>query len=326
MKRLTIIVPCYNEEAVLPSSLSQLTALLQQLIDQQVVAPTSRLLFVDDGSRDQTWSLIASAQLNNQLVTGLQFSRNFGHQSALLAGLTVASQDADLMITIDADLQDDIQAIPKMIALSTQADVIYGVRDSRKTDTWFKRWSATMFYSLMRGLGVEMVPNAADFRLMSKRAVLALLDLPERNMFLRGMVPLVGFPTQKVFYDRKPRTAGETKYPLRKMIAFAVDGITSFSTVPLRLIMNLGIFVVFIGVVLMIYSLIRKFTGQVVAGWSSLMVSMWVLGGVQLIALSVLGEYVSKVFKEVKRRPRFIIQTDTYSQQKPNETSNSTTA
>ncbi|KRK39931.1 glycosyltransferase family 2 protein [Loigolactobacillus bifermentans] len=326
MKRLTIIVPCYNEEAVLPSSLSQLTALLQQLIDQQAVAPTSRLLFVDDGSRDQTWSLIASAQLNNQLVTGLQFSRNFGHQSALLAGLTVASQDADIMITIDADLQDDIQAIPKMIALSTQADVIYGVRDSRKTDTWFKRWSATMFYSLMHGLGVEMVPNAADFRLMSKRAVLALLDLPERNMFLRGMVPLVGFPTQKVFYDRKPRTAGETKYPLRKMIAFAVDGITSFSTVPLRLIMNLGIFVVFIGVVLMIYSLIRKFTGQVVAGWSSLMVSMWVLGGVQLIALSVLGEYVSKVFKEVKRRPRFIIQTDTYSQQKPNETSNSTTA
>lgn len=310
--KLVIVVPCYNEAPVLAETFKVLSGLVADLIKRQTVNGASRLLYVDDGSRDMTWSMIAAEHQRNHLATGIKLSRNFGHQSALLAGLSAASQDADLFVTIDADLQDDPQAIIEMVAKSSQADIVYGVRSSRTTDTWFKRWSAGSFYRLMSRLGVDMIPNSADFRLMSRRAVLALLAMPERNVFLRGMVPLVGFPSDQVTYARTPRQAGTSKYPLRKMLSFAFDGITSFSTVPIRLIMNLGILIVIVGIGLLIYSFIQQALGHVVPGWSSLMVSIWVLGGVQLICLSAIGEYVGKIFAEVKQRPRFVIEVNTY--------------
>ncbi|GAB6092633.1 glycosyltransferase family 2 protein [Furfurilactobacillus curtus] len=310
--KLVIVVPCYNEEPVLSKTFQVLETILNDLMVNRMVNDTSRLLFVDDGSKDATWPMIDAEHHQQPLVTGVKLSRNFGHQGALLAGLTTASQDADLMVTIDADLQDDPHAIIEMVSKSENADIVYGVRSSRTTDTWFKRWSAGQFYQVMHALGVEMIPNSADFRLMSKRAVQALLSMPERNVFLRGMVPLVGFPSAEVEYARQPRQAGTSKYPLRKMLSFAFDGITSFSTVPIRLIMNLGIMIVIIGIGLLVYSLIQQMMGHVVAGWSSLMISIWVIGGIQLICLSTIGEYIGKIFSEVKRRPRFIIETDTY--------------
>ncbi|MFL2030417.1 glycosyltransferase family 2 protein [Loigolactobacillus zhaoyuanensis] len=313
-KRLTVVVPCYNEEEVLPETVRELTQIMDTLIENKQIDEQSRLLFVNDGSSDRTWELIEKYSSEAPRVTGLKFSRNFGHQDALLAGMTVAMEYSDMIITIDADLQDDVNAIPKMVAeYHNGYDVVYGVRNNRDTDTAFKRKSAMAFYGLMHRLGVDMVPNSADYRLLSQRATKGLLAFKERNLFLRGMVPLVGFPSTKVYYARKERFAGTSKYPLKKMIKFAFDGITSFSTVPIRLIMNLGILLVVVGFGLFIYTLIQTMRGAVITGWASLMTSMWVIGGVQLICISVIGEYIGKIFIEVKQRPRYTIEEETYT-------------
>lgn len=312
---LTIIIPCFNEEEVLPETCSEVGDILNNLISEKKVSPKSKILFVDDGSKDDTWRLIKEYSKQYSYITGITFTRNYGHQNALLAGLSVASKYSDIMITIDADLQDDVKAIYEMVDKYYQGnDVVYGVRSSRQTDTFFKKNTALAFYSLMKKMGVQLVPNSADYRLMSKRAVLALLEYQERNLFLRGMVPLVGYQSSKVFYERKERFAGKSKYPLKKMVHFALDGITSFSTMPIKLIMNLGILIILISIILMIYTLIQKFNGGTVSGWSSLMISIWLLGGIQLLSLSILGEYIGKIFTEVKRRPRFHIKYENYSQ------------
>ena len=263
---LTVVIPCYNEEEVLPETIKELSQIMTKLISSNQINSQSKLLFVDDGSKDKTWSLIQKYSKDNELVTGIKFSRNYGHQNALLAGMTTAVQHSDMIITIDADLQDDVNAIYEMVAKYHESiDVVYGVRNSRETDTAFKRQTALAFYGLMSKLGVDMVPNSADYRLMSKRATEGLLSFKERNLFLRGMVPLVGYSSAKVYYARKERFAGESKYPLKKMIKFALDGITSFSTVPIKLITNLGLLIVFVGICLFIYAIIRKVEGQVEA-------------------------------------------------------------
>lgn len=311
---LTIIVPCYNEEEVLPETVKELGSILEELISIGKVASNSKLLFVNDGSKDRTWELIQDYTDKYEYVTGIKFTRNYGHQNALLAGMTVAVKYADMLITIDADLQDDVNAIPKMVdAYHEGNDVVYGVRNSRETDTVFKRRTALMYYAFMQKLGVNLVPDSADYRLLSKRATKALLEYKERNLFLRGMVPLVGFKSTKIYYPRKERFAGTSKYPLGKMLHFALDGITSFSIAPIHLILGMGIIIVFISIFLMIYTVYQKFAGHVVSGWSSLMVSIWLLGGIQLISLSIIGEYVGKVFTEVKRRPRFNIEEETFT-------------
>ncbi|MCQ9316556.1 glycosyltransferase family 2 protein [Pediococcus pentosaceus] len=306
---LTIVVPCFNEEEVLPETLKELGAILIKLKNKELISNKSKILFVDDGSKDKTWNLIEKYTKELDYVGGIKFSRNYGHQNALIAGMTEAVEFADMIITIDADLQDDVNAIPEMIQKYLNGvDVVYGVRNNRDTDTVFKRRTALLFYQLMKKIGVKLVPNSADYRLLSKRAVQALLQFKERNLFLRGIVPLVGYKSDKVYYARKDRFAGTSKYPLKKMIHFAMDGITSFSLAPIHLIFGMGTFIVLIGILLMIYSIFEKFTGHVTSGWSSLMISIWLIGGVQLISLSVIGDYIGKIFTEVKKRPRFTIE------------------
>ena len=314
-KILTIVVPCFNEEEVLPESCKELGTILTKLVEKKQVSEKSKILFVDDGSKDKTWELISKFSAEKNFVTGIKFSRNYGHQNALLAGMSIAVDYSDMIITIDADLQDDVNAIPKMISKYYENyDVVYGVRNSRKTDTFFKRRTALAFYKIMEKLGVNLVPDSADYRLLSKRATKGLLQFKERNLFLRGMVPLVGFKSCKVFYARKERYAGKSKYPLKKMIHFALDGITSFSIVPIHLILYLGLVTIMVSLVCMVYTLVEKFMGHVTSGWSSLMISIWLLGGIQLISISVIGEYVGKIFGEVKHRPRFTIEEENYTQ------------
>lgn len=311
---LTIVVPCYNEEEVLPEAVKELGNILNNLISESKVSSQSKLLFVNDGSKDKTWQLISQYTAQYSYVTGIKFSRNYGHQNALLAGMSIAVKYSDMIITIDADLQDDVKAIPKMVEEYHRGyDVVYGVRNSRKTDTIFKRRTALAFYKLMGKLGVNLVPDSADYRLLSKRATESLLRFKERNLFLRGMVPLVGYNSTKVYYARKERFAGKSKYPLSKMLHFAFDGITSFSIAPIHLILYLGLLTVVISIICMIYTIVEKLTGHVVTGWSSLMISIWLLGGVQLISISVIGEYIGKIFSEVKHRPRFTIEDETYT-------------
>ncbi len=311
---LTIIVPCYNEEEVLPETVKELGNILTNLIEKDKIDSKSKLLFVNDGSKDRTWNLISDYTKRYNYVTGIKFSRNYGHQNALLAGMNLAVNFSDMMITIDADLQDDVNAIPKMVEKYYEGyDVVYGVRNSRKTDTFFKRRTALAFYGLMKKLGVNLVPDSADYRLLSKRATEGLLAFKERNLFLRGMVPLVGYKSTKIYYARKERFAGKSKYPLSKMLHFALDGITSFSIAPIHLILYLGLITVAISVICMIYVIIEKCLGHVVSGWSSLMISIWLLGGIQLISISVIGEYIGKIFSEVKHRPRYTIETETYT-------------
>ena len=312
---LTIVVPCYNEEEVLPETTKELGQILNDLIDKKKIAPNSKLLFVNDGSKDKTWKIISSYSEKYDYVTGIKFTRNYGHQNALLAGMSLAVKYSDMIITIDADLQDDVNAIYKMVDKFIEGyDVVYGVRNSRDTDSFFKKHTALMYYGLMKKMGVNLIPDSADYRLLSKRATEALLGYKERNLFLRGMVPLVGYKSTKVYYPRKERYAGTSKYPLKKMIHFALDGITSFSIAPIHLIMTTGIVVMLISIVLMIYTLIEKIQGHIVPGWSSLMISIWFLGGVQLVSVSVIGEYIGKVFTEVKHRPRFNIEYENYSE------------
>ena len=306
---LYMVVPCYNEEAVLPETTKRLVAKLTDMIARKKISPGSRILYVNDGSKDATWRLISEYYKEHEIVSGLNLSRNRGHQNAVLAGLMYAKDHADMVISMDADLQDDIEAIEEMVdRYHDGLDVVYGVRSKRKKDTWFKKFTAEFFYKLMLRMGVEIIFNHADFRLMSKRALMELEGYKEVNLFLRGMVPLIGFPSGQVFYERDERFAGESKYPLRKMLSFALDGITSFSVKPIRMIMTLGVIIFFISIVILIWSVIRHFMGHTVLGWSSTMVSIWALGGLQLLAIGIVGEYIGKMYLETKNRPRFAIQ------------------
>lgn len=305
---LYIVVPCYNEEEVLRETNSRLTALLRRLVDESKVSADSRVMYVNDGSRDHTWQLIRQFH-DEGPVRGVNLAGNVGHQHALLAGMTVAKDLCDVLVSIDADLQDDIEAIPAMLArFADGCDIVYGVRKERKTDTFFKRNTALAFYKLMRALGVKSVYNHADYRLMSKRAVEQLCRYKERNLFLRGIVPLVGYRTDTVYYDRSARFAGESKYPFSKMLNFAIDGITSFSVKPLRLIVALGIAMVIMSIAIFVYVLTAYAQDQAVPGWSSLMISIWFVGGCTLISLGVVGEYIGKIYIEVKERPQYNIE------------------
>ncbi|MCO7174548.1 glycosyltransferase family 2 protein [Sporolactobacillus kofuensis] len=310
---LGIIVPCYNEEAVLPETFKVLTHVLENLVDEQKIDQRSFILFVDDGSADTTWLLIEQKAEKTARIKGLKLSRNFGHQNALIAGMETISRSTDCIITIDADLQDDANVIPEFIDRFYEGcDVVYGVRRSRDEDTIFKKQSAMAFYRLMGKLGVQLVPNHADFRLLSQRAVLELMKYREENLFLRGIIPMLGYPSAKVYYDRQKRYAGESKYPLKKMLAFAADGITSFSIVPIKVVMSIGFLLVLIGAGIAVYALIVWLLDHTISGWTSLILSIWLVGGMQLIAIGVIGEYIGKIFNETKKRPRYTIETATY--------------
>jgi glycosyltransferase involved in cell wall biosynthesis len=304
-----LVIPCYNEEEVLPETIKRLTAKLNSMIHDELASPESRMLFVDDGSHDRTWELISEYHGENPLVCGVKLSHNRGHQNALLAGLMTARASADCAVSLDADLQDDIGVLDQFVKKFLQGcDVVYGVRNKRETDTFFKRTTAQGFYRFMQLLGVELVYNHADYRLMSRRALDALSEYRETNLFLRGIVPLIGFQGGCVTYDRNERFAGESKYPLKKMIAFALDGVTSFSVKPLRIIANLGILVSVLSVLGLLYALISYFTGNAVAGWTAIVCSIWLLGGIQLLCIGVVGCYVGKIYSEVKDRPRYTIE------------------
>ncbi|MBD1503017.1 glycosyltransferase family 2 protein [Weissella cibaria] len=312
-KKLVVVIPAYNEEEMLPVTIPAMSEVLDRMVSAGKISSSSKLLFVDDGSTDKTWPLIEQYRQINAFVSGISFSKNYGHQNALLAGLKV-SKDADVVITIDADLQDDINAMEEMLDRYLEGyDVVYGVRNSRETDTFFKRNSALFFYKLMDKMGTKTIQNHADFRLMSRRSVDALLEYPERNVFLRGIVPQVGFKSINVYYARNERQSGTSKYPLGKMIKFALDGITSFSTTPLRMIVWLGVATLAISVILIVNTFIQHLHGNTSKGWPSLMISIWFLGGSQLISAGILGEYLGKVFFEVKQRPRFNIAEDSYT-------------
>ena len=306
---LYVVVPCYREEEVLPETSKRLKAKLSALIAQGKISPRSRILFVNDGSKDRTWPIIEELHAKDRIFSGVNLSRNRGHQNALLAGLMTAVQYADMMVSMDADLQDDIDAMDRMIdAYHEGYDVVYGVRSSRKTDSFFKRFTAESFYKLMKAMGVDIVFNHADYRLMSRRAVEGLADFKEVNLFLRGIVPQIGYSWTTVEYERAKRFAGESKYPLKKMLSFAFDGITSFSVKPLRLILTLGAVIFVLSLLMLLWTLIRWIAGATVSGWASLMCSIWMIGGIQLLALGVIGEYMGKVYSETKARPRFIIE------------------
>lgn len=316
LPRLTIVVPCYNEEAVLPQSAQTLGDILAKLITDQQVADDSKILFVDDGSKDQTWQGILELQRQNGQFTGLRFSHNEGQEVALMAGLKTAAPYSDLTVTIDADLQDNPYLIPTMVQQAADGfDIVYGVRNDRSSDTWFKRTTAERFYWVMNKIGVHLVPNHADFRLMSRRAVTALMAYHESDPFIRGIVPQLGFPSTKLYYKRRPRTAGVSKYPLSKMVRLALDGIFSFSIAPIRAVLYAGAAICLAAVLMFCWIVIQHVRGAVVTGWSSIMTSLWFLGGCQLIAISIIGEYVGRTFTQTKHRPAFIVESDTYSRE-----------
>lgn len=306
MKKLLIVVPCYNEEEALPATLKTMAALIEKMIKQKLVGSDSRVHFVDDGSSDKTWEILAKACAKNKMFEASRLSRNFGHQGAILAGMY--DNEADLYVTIDADLQDDPNCIIDMVKkIEKGNDIVYGVRKRRDTDTWFKRVTAQGFYKIMSLLGVKVIYNHADFRMMTRRAVEELKQFPERNLFLRAVVPLVGFKSEKVYYDRTARTAGETKYPLRKMLAFAWNGISSFSIVPLRLVTFTGFVISFVGICFVLKILFNYNTHGAVSGWASTVTLITIFSGVQMVSLGVIGEYIAKIFVEVKRRPLYIL-------------------
>ncbi len=307
--RLFVVVPCYNEEEVLPETSKRLAEKMASLIKSGKIAENSRVAFVNDGSKDKTWEIIQNLKKQNPVFTGVNLSRNRGHQNALLGGLMTVMDDADITISMDADLQDDINAIDEMIdKYHAGCDVVYGVRSKRKTDTFFKRFTAESFYRLMDKMGAKTVFNHADYRLMSKRALQGLAEFKEVNLFLRGIVPMVGYPSDVVYYERAERFAGESKYPLKKMISFSIEGITSLSTTPIRAITKLGIFVFLVSIGMLIYSIVRLCLGHTVSGWTSLITSIWAIGGLLMISVGVVGAYVGKIYLEAKGRPRFIIE------------------
>ncbi|MBO5015621.1 MAG: glycosyltransferase family 2 protein [Bacteroidales bacterium] len=305
---LGVVVPCYNEEEVLCETSKRLVSIVDRMIEDDLITE-GHIYYVNDGSDDTTWSLISKFHEKCPYVCGINLAGNVGHQNALIAGLETASDRDDIIISIDADLQDDINVMPEMIQSYMEGnDIVYGVRKERKTDTFFKRNTALAFYKLMNSLGVKSVYNHADYRLMSRRAVKQLLKFRERNLFLRGIIPLVGYKSSCVYYDRDKRFAGESKYPLSKMLNFAVDGITSFSVKPVRMILLLGVFFILVALGILIYVLISYFSGNAMPGWSSTILSIWFVGGSILIGLGVVGEYVGKIYIEVKDRPRYNVE------------------
>lgn len=307
---LYIVVPCYNEQEVLEETSRRLSAKIEALKNANKIDAGSRIMFVNDGSKDATWMMIQELCEKNKVFAGVNLSRNRGHQNALLAGITTASEHADMIVSMDADLQDDIDAVDAMIdAYHEGNDVVYGVRSSRKKDTFFKRGTAQTFYRLLKFLGAEIVYNHADYRLLSKRAAQALLSFDEVNLFLRGIVPMVGFKSTTVTYERGERFAGESKYPLGRMLAFALEGITSLSVKPIRMITVGGLLVCLISLIMLIKAFVDYFAGNVVPGWTSIIISIWVLGGLQLFAIGIIGEYIGKTYMETKARPKFIIES-----------------
>lgn len=305
---LYMVIPCYNEEEVLLETTKRLKEKLNGLIKKKIISAKSKIMYVNDGSKDKTWELIKQIHNNDPMFTGISLSRNRGHQNALVAGLLTAKDYADVVISMDADLQDDINAVDGMLEKYYDGcDIVYGVRSARKTDTFFKRVTAEGFYKFMQMMGVDVVYNHADYRLTSKKVLNNFQDYKEVNLFLRGIFPLIGYKSDKVYYERAERFAGESKYPLKKMLNFAWDGITSFSVKPLRLICGLGFIILFISIIIMIYSLIRKMSGNTIDGWTFLNISIWFIGGLQMISLGIIGEYVGKMYNETKARPRFIV-------------------
>ena len=306
---LYLVIPCYNEEEVLPETSKRLTAKLGAMIEMGLISEDSKIVFVNDGSKDHTWQLIRQYHEENPMIQGINLSRNKGHQSALLAGLMTVKEYCDMAISMDADLQDDVDAIDQFVEKYYEGcEVVYGVRSERKTDSFFKRASAQSFYKLMLHMGVEIVYNHADYRLMSRRALDEMEGFKEVNLFLRGIVPLIGFQSGVVTYERHERFAGESKYPLKKMLNFAFDGITSFSVKPIRMVTTLGIVIFAISILMLIYFLITWCIGWTVPGWTSMVVSVWAIGGLQLLAIGIIGEYIGKIYMETKARPKFIVQ------------------
>ncbi|MCI7804674.1 MAG: glycosyltransferase family 2 protein [Oscillospiraceae bacterium] len=306
---LFLVIPCYNEQEVLHETARQLKEKMHSLMQSGKTDKNSRIVFVDDGSKDRTWEIITELHENDKLFRGIRLSRNKGHQNALLAGLMTVKSECDAAISLDADLQDDIDAIDAMVDkyLNEQCEVVYGVRSARKTDTFFKKFTAESFYKIMAKMGVEVTYNHADYRLMSRRALEGLEQFKEVNLFLRGIVPMIGYKSDVVYYERHERFAGESKYPLKKMIAFAMEGITSLSIKPIRMITALGVGIFTISIIMLIYFLICHFMDKTVAGWTSIVVSVWAIGGLQLLAIGVIGEYIGKIYLETKERPKFII-------------------
>ena len=307
---LYLVIPCYNEEAVLHETAKQLLAKMNSMFDRGMISRESKIMFVNDGSRDRTWEIIKELHESNPIYSGVKLSRNKGHQNALLAGLMTAKEKADMAISLDADLQDDVDVIDQMVEKYYEGnDVVYGVRSARDTDTFFKKFTAEGFYKIMQAMGVEIVFNHADYRLMSRRALEGLSEFREVNLFLRGIVPLIGYKSDIVTYERHERFAGESKYPLKKMLAFATDGITSFSIKPIRMITTCGFLIFAISILMLLYFLVVHFMGRTVHGWTSTIVSIWAIGGLQLLAIGIVGEYIGKIYLETKARPKYIIQT-----------------
>lgn len=316
MNTIWLVIPCYNEREVLPETSKQLQGIMEDLISKEKISKESRIAFVNDGSRDETWEMIAGLHRENPLFVGINLAHNRGHQNALFAGLMTAKEYADAAISLDADLQDDVAAIEQFIDKFLEGkDIVYGVRSTRETDTHFKRGTAHAFYKLMNAMGADTLEDHADYRLMSKRALEALSEYEEVNLFLRGIVPTIGYETDVVYYKRHERFAGESKYPLKKMLAFAVEGITSFSIRPIRMITGLGVLLFSVSVFLLIYFLVLWGLGHTVAGWTTIVISVWGIGGLQLLALGVIGEYIGKTYLEVKHRPRYQIESVLYQKE-----------
>lgn len=314
--KLFIVIPCYNEEEVLEETTKRLKEKLKELIKSKTISKDSKVMYVNDGSKDNTWNIIKEISEREELFTGITLSRNRGHQNALVAGLLTAKEYADVVISMDADLQDDINAIDGMLEKYNEGcEIVYGVRSSRKKDTFFKKVTAEVFYKFMKLMGVDIVFNHADYRLTSKKVLDQFASYKEVNLFLRGIFPLIGYKSDIVYYERAERFAGKSKYPLKKMLNFAWDGITSFSVKPLRMITSLGFIILFISLVIMIYSLIIKFTGHTVAGWTFLTISIWFIGGLQMLSIGIIGEYIGKMYNETKARPRFIVSENLYEKE-----------
>lgn len=308
MKNIYLVIPCYNEEDVLSETANRLKEKIERLIEENKINKNSRIVFVDDGSKDKTWNIIEQLHSTNELFLGIKLSRNRGHQNALLAGLMTVKDYCDAVISLDADLQDDINVIDKFIEKFYEGnDIVYGVRSSRETDTLFKRTTAQGFYKFMNLLGVDIIYNHADYRLMSRRALFGLEEFKEVNLFLRGIVPLIGYKYAIVEYERNERFAGESKYPLKKMLSFAFEGITSFSVKPIRLVLLTGVIMFLTSLIALSYSLLVWVLGETIQGWTTLAISIWMLGGIQLLCFGVIGEYIGKIYIETKQRPKFII-------------------
>ena len=306
--KLYVVIPCYNEEEVLEETTKRLKEKMNSLIKEKKISKDSKVMYVNDGSKDNTWNLIKKINEKEKLFTGITLSRNRGHQNALLAGLMTAKNYADVVISMDADLQDDINAMDEMIDKYHEGkDIVYGVRSSRKKDTWFKKTTAQGFYKFMKLMGVDVVYNHADYRLTSKRVLDEFENFKEVNLFLRGMFPLVGYESDVVYYERNERFAGESKYPLKKMLNFAWDGITSFSVKPIRFVLNIGVVIFILSLIVLLYCLVVKLMGKTVEGWTFLTCSIWLVAGIQMLSLGIIGEYIGKVYSETKSRPRFII-------------------